>query len=281
MIGFLNINKPTNISSAKIVAQIKNKLHIKKAGHMGTLDPMASGVLPIAIGKACRMFDYLNEKIKYYRATFTFGYETDTLDSYGAITHENGPIPTKMQINEILSSLIGKVSQMPPKYSAKKVNGQRAYDLARQNVDFELKPKEITIFDIKLVEQKQNNFVFDIQCSAGTYIRSICRDMAHMLDTFATMTSLIRTKSGYFELENSILVDNVTENDIISVEKVFSNYPKIFLDDDKSQKIKNGVGIFVNEIFDGNVFVYTNKTLFGVGKIINKTLKILINLYDN
>lgn len=281
MIGFLNINKPSNISSAKVVAQIKNKLHIKKVGHMGTLDPMASGVLPIAIGKACRMFDYLNEKIKYYRATFTFGYETDTLDGYGTITHENGPIPTKMQINKILSSLIGKVSQMPPKYSAKKVNGQRAYDLARQNVDFELKPKEITIFDIKLVEQKQNNFVFDIQCSAGTYIRSICRDMAHMLDTFATMTSLIRTKSGYFKLENSILVDNVTENDIIAVEKVFSNYPKIFLDDDKSQKIKNGVSIFVDEIFDGNVFVYTNKTLFGVGKIINKTLKILTNLYDN
>ena len=193
MIGFVNVNKPSGISSSKVVSICKKIFNTKKIGHMGTLDPLAEGVLPIAIGKATRMFDYFLDKHKEYVAEFTFGMTTDTLDAEGNIIEKCDYIPTKEKIIEILPSLIGVIDQIPPQYSAKKVNGRCAYDLARAGQIVDLKPKRIEIYDIKLLEVKDNKFTFLIECSGGTYIRSIARDIATLVNSKAYMSKLIRT----------------------------------------------------------------------------------------
>ena len=207
MLGFINVYKPSLMTSNAVLAKIKRQYGIKKIGHMGTLDPLAEGVLPIAIGNATRMFDYFLNKQKTYIATFEFGYETDTLDSQGEKIAETNVLPTKDEVLNVLSGFMGKQLQMPPKYSAKNVNGKRAYDLARAGVDFELNPKEIEIFNINLLENNGNTFVFEITCSSGTYIRSIGRDLGYKLNSLATMTKLIRTKSGKsFSLKFQIVI---------------------------------------------------------------------------
>ena len=151
MLGFININKPKDITSSSVVVKIRKKYGIKKVGHMGTLDPLASGVLPIAVGKATRMFDYFQDKFKSYRATFRFGTLTDTLDITGKIVDTNDIIPTKEELNKVLKSFLGKISQIPPIFSAKVVNGVKSYKLARAGVNPELQPKIIEITKIDLL----------------------------------------------------------------------------------------------------------------------------------
>ena len=202
--GVINVYKEPGFTSHDVVAKLRGILKQKKIGHMGTLDPLAEGVLPIAIGKATRMFDYFLEKKKTYIAQFTFGKTTDTLDAEGKITETCDYIPSKKQIVDALPHLIGRITQIPPQYSAKMVNGRCAYDFARIGQTVELKPKEIEIYKIELLHQLSDNvYEFEIECSGGTYIRSIARDMAELLNSKAYMSKLIRTKSGRFEIEKS------------------------------------------------------------------------------
>lgn len=211
--GVIILNKPLGISSNSASNKVKWMLGAKKAGHLGTLDPLATGVLPVALGKATKLFDRFLKKTKTYIATFEFGYETDTLDSEGQVINKNGCIISKDEINSVLDSFKGQISQLPPKYSAKRVGGKRAYDLARAGVEFELTPKDIIIYDIKVLhELKENVFEFEITCSSGTYIRSIARDIAYKLNTYGTMISLIRTKCGIFDIENSVTFEDIQSN---------------------------------------------------------------------
>ena len=204
MTGFINVNKQAGDSSAKEVAKIK-RLSGVSCGHMGTLDPMASGVLPVALGNAARLFDYFLTKQKTYVATFRFGEDYDTLDTTGTLITSGERVPDRNEIEKVIPNLVGEVLQAPPKYSAKNVNGKRGYQLARAGVEFELPPKKVTINCIKLLNQTdENSFSFEIECGGGTYIRSIARDMAEMLGTCAAMSALIRTKSGPFTIENSV-----------------------------------------------------------------------------
>ena len=178
---------------------------------MGTLDPYGTGVLLVGVNKGTKLFDEYLKKTKTYVAVFHFGYETDTLDSEGQIIKENDVKVNSDSINEALKSFIGKQNQMPPQYSAKKVNGQKACDIARNGGSVELKSKEIEIYDIKLIREfADNNFQFEIICSAGTYIRSICRDLAYKLSTYGTMISIIRTKCGVFCIENSCTLEDIS-----------------------------------------------------------------------
>lgn len=276
MLGFINVYKPSLMTSNAVLAKIKRQYGIKKIGHMGTLDPLAEGVLPIAIGNATRMFDYFLNKQKTYIATFEFGYETDTLDSQGEKVAKTNVLPTREEVLNILSDFVGKQLQMPPKYSAKNVNGKRAYDLARAGVDFELNPKEIEIFNIELLENVENVFVFEITCSSGTYIRSIGRDLGYKLNSLATMTKLIRTKSGKFVLENALSLEDVLsgnfEEKLINISQVF-DYAEVSLDDIKTTKLKNGMTInYLAE--DGFIFVVNDQQLIGVGEIKNNKLKL-------
>lgn len=213
--AIINFNKPTGMSSFKAVKTVARVLGVKKAGHMGTLDPYGTGVLLIGVNKGTSMFDEYLKKTKTYVTVFHFGYETDTLDSEGKIIKENEVVVTKESIEKVLDEFIGKQNQMPPQFSAKKINGKKACDVARAGGVVELKPKEIEIYDIKLVRDFDcNNFQFEITCSAGTYIRSICRDLAYRLSTYGTMVSIIRTKCGVFSIKDSCTLDDIKNNKI-------------------------------------------------------------------
>ena len=210
MNGFINVLKPVGATASDMVVCIKHILHEKKIGHLGTLDPGASGVLPVAVGLGTKLFDFLTDKTKKYRAFFTFGKTTDTLDSYGNIVVDNGAIPSANQLQAVLSGFTGEFEQVPPVYSAKSVGGVRAYKLARNGIQVELKPRKINIYNISFIAQKTDDtFVFDITCGGGTYIRSIVRDIADKLNTVGYMSGLIRLQSGCFDIEQAYTLDEI------------------------------------------------------------------------
>lgn len=278
MQGFLNINKPYGVTSAYVVNKIKKNFKLNKVGHLGTLDPLATGVLPIAINKATRLFDYFLTKEKEYVATFAFGYETNTLDSDGEVVDTTNEIPTETEIKNKSKSFIGKYEQMPPNFSAKKVNGKKAYELARAGEEVILKPKLIEVFEFELLEVLLNNtYKFKISCSSGTYIRSLGKDLANSLKSLCTMTALVRTKSGYFDIKESINLDELlTKNtllyDIISIKSVIDLNELIVTYEDFI-KLKNGLTLITNET-DGVYKVLNNDILLGIGEVQNSLLKL-------
>lgn len=283
MNGFISIIKPANMSSALCVALVKKKIKAQfnkqSIGHMGTLDPMAEGVLPMGINQANRLFNYLLDKNKTYVAEFTFGYETDTLDSTGEILSTTENIPTLDEINAVLSEFIGEIQQIPPKYSAKNIDGKRGYELARNGVEFELKPALVTINDIKVLKQiDEKTFEFLIDCKGGTYIRSICRDLANRLSSKATMSALKRTVSGIFDYSNSIPFEDFKNADdiekfIISADLAL-NFDKIILNEKQSKKLLDGVSAGIFSEKDGLYRVYNGENFWGVGEIIDGALKM-------
>lgn len=244
MNGFFNINKPSGISSAKVVSTIKHKFGIKdKIGHMGTLDPLASGVLVVGVGRANRLFDKMKEKHKVYDAVFEFGYQTISLDTEREeLAFSGGPIPSKEQIEEVLPSFVGKQQQTAPIFSAKNVSGKRAYEIARDGGFIEIKPHMIEIYNITLLRQiDATKIEFKIDCSGGTYIRSIARDLAKKLGTFATMLNLKRTQSGQFKIENSVSLDDVVESDLQKIDIALNDMPRLNFDKKTVDTIKNGL----------------------------------------
>lgn len=283
--GIININKSDALTSFKVVSLVKKKLGIKKVGHLGTLDPAGCGVLPIAVNKATKLFDYYLNKRKVYRACFYFGKETDTLDSEGKLICLKEKIVTSDDINAVLSKLIGVLEQMPPKYSAKSINGVRAYDLARSGVEFELKPKTIEVFRFELVKQlKQNLFLFEIECSAGCYIRSLCRDLAYLLDTVAYMPLIIRTKAGEFTIENSVPFETLEASDNITqfitpIEDCL-HYDKIVLNESDAKKVENGLSIKYNLPNNFYLLYDNSENFFALGKAENEILKMEVYFGD-
>jgi len=201
MNGFINVLKPSGATSSDVVVCVKHALREKKVGHLGTLDPGACGVLPVAIGQATKLFNFLTDKVKHYRAFFTFGKTTDTLDSYGEKSAQTGRVPDKSAVLSVLHCFCGELEQIPPIYSAKTVNGVKAYKLARNGVDAELKPRKVTVYEISLLSQvSADTFMLDIRCGAGTYIRSLARDIAAACGTVGYMSGLIRLSSGNFKV---------------------------------------------------------------------------------
>ncbi len=274
--GFVNINKPSGEYSSASVNKLKKLTHTP-CGHMGTLDPLANGVLPVGIGNSTRLFDYFLSKKKTYIAQFYFGVNSDTLDVEGKI-ERGGAIPTKEQIEEVLSSLTGEVMQVPPKYSAKLVNGKRGYDLARAGKDFELQAKKVVIDGIKLLSQdEENKFSFEIECGGGTYIRSIARDMGEKLGTQAIMSKLQRTKSGFFTLdtavEPSLLTEENIDSFIIPTEDVIP-FPVIKI---RNFHIFHGLEVKCNEE-DGLYKIYDGNGFYGVVEVKDGSAKMKIKL---
>ena len=285
MLGFLNIYKPSGITSNAVVQKIKKRFRINKIGHMGTLDPLACGVLPIAIGKATRMFDYSLNKTKRYTAIFDFGYTTDTLDIEGVVTEQNGKIPTKEELQSVSKKLLGNIDQIPPLYSAKCVNGRRAYDLAREGVEFELKPKTITIYQLDLIEQvSDTRYKFDIICSSGTYIRAIARDLAQLCETFGCMSYLERTETGSFSKDNAIKLDELLEEDsceeyLISPLDAFSNFDKFEVNNQIMIDLINGKRHKCLP-FKNPTFILCDNEIIGVAKCNTSELIIDTFLYE-
>ena len=278
MNGFINLYKPSGMSSAYAINKIKKLLGKKvKCGHMGTLDPMASGVLPVGIGKATRLFNLLLDKDKVYTAEFTFGYETDTLDAEGKIIKDGGCIPTINEIKGVLNSLTGIVDQIPPAYSAKNVGGTRSYVLARQGIEVELKPKQVEINSIEVeTTSNKNAYKFTIKCKGGTYIRSICRDIAYALNTYATMTKLTRNKSGCFDLTNSVSAEEINSLQDIEARLIKPEdtvyFEVIELNNKKYSDLINGRFCEVN-LQNGLYKIYYDNVFIGVGEVENNNLK--------
>jgi len=276
--GFLNLYKPKGVSSAYVLNAVKRSIRKEVVGHMGTLDPLASGVLPVAIGKSTRLFDYLLDKEKVYVATFAFGYRTDTLDLEGKIEEESNVIPTFLEVVEQSKKLIGEIMQIPPVYSAKCVNGKRSYELARKGQTVELPPKKVTIKNITVLEQISNTeFKLKIECKGGTYIRSIARDLGVLCGSCATMTALERVQSGIFTIENSVKAEDFVKAEdkqsfLIAPDKVV-DYPIINLNEKEAERLFNGL-YDVFEYPDGTYSVYAPDGFYGVGDLKSGKLKV-------
>lgn len=280
MKGIINLYKPSGITSSTAVGKVRKALGTREVGHMGTLDPAGEGVLIIGVGKATRLFDYFLQKDKVYEAEFAFGYETDTLDGDGVILEETQNIPTLQQITDTLKNFMGELNQLPPKYSAKNVDGKRAYDLARSGIEFELKTSRITVYDFKVLEQtKPNTYKMQIHCSSGTYIRSLCCDLSHSLGSLATMISIKRIRSGKFYVDNSVTIENLNIDSLVSIDDALSDLRRIDLPDECYHDLANGIKQ-AHEQIDGKFRLYCCNELFGIAEVIDGLINIKAYLRD-
>jgi tRNA pseudouridine55 synthase len=215
MFGLLNLCKPTGVTSRDVVNRVQRLVKPHKVGHAGTLDPLASGVLVVCLGPATRLIEYVQRMPKRYLATFLLGRQSDTEDMEGMVVEiPHPPIPTEPEVRAALPSFLGCIQQLPPAYSALKVEGKRAYDLARQGETPDLKPRPIEVHSIDLIEYAYPQLTLDIRCGSGTYVRSLGRDIARALGTEAVMSALTRTEIGPFQVSQALSGDDITPQSI-------------------------------------------------------------------
>ncbi len=289
MNGIICVNKKQNITSFGVCAKLRGILGEKKVGHTGTLDPMAEGVLPVMIGGATRFLNFLPESDKGYRASFILGKTTDTLDITGNVTAEYENNVSESDVSEALKFFKGKIMQTPPMYSAVSVNGKRLYELARQGIEVERKEREIEIKRLELVENINGEYVIDVFCSKGTYIRSLIDDIGRMLGCGAVMTSLVRTSAMGFTLENCTTLDelqqrkneNIGFDDILlPLDQVLSAYDKITISPAQSIRFKNGGSLDLarikKQLIKEEIYrIYNPEGAFlGLGQAVNEELII-------
>ena len=286
--GIINVNKPAGWTSQDVCTKLRHVLHIRKTGHTGTLDPMATGVLPVCVGKATRIIEYYDRDSKSYHASMKLGVTTDTLDITGKVLETSGyQDVSEKAVREAFKAYTGSVEQIPPKYSALKINGKRAYDLAREGKAFEISPRVITIYSntITRMDLESGEIEFDVTCSKGTYIRTICDDIGRTLGCGAAMTALTRTSSGYFRIEDSHTIEEIMEdkdplrNMLIPADVTLEKLGKITLNDNRITAFLNGNSSWSNGFritepssFDGLYRVYGNDTFLGVGAAENGSL---------
>lgn len=280
MDGVLIINKPKGFTSHDVVNILRKALNTKKIGHTGTLDPNATGVLPILIGKATKISKYLIEHNKTYIATISLGEKTDTGDDQGNIIEKdlNFQNISCKQIGDVLKTFIGKQKQIPPIYSAIKINGKKAYEYARKGQTVELEPRNIEIYSIDLIKIENNEITFEVSCSKGTYIRTLCEDIAKKLGTIGYMKELTRTNVNEFKLENAVTIDEIKENSlivkekVINIETIFKDKPELKLNDRKKELFLNGVRLTFEEPND--IYrIYNNNEFIGLGIVQDNLLK--------
>lgn len=250
MNGVIIINKPENFTSFDVVAVVRRLTGQRKIGHTGTLDPNATGVLPILLGNATKAQDIVPNHDKTYTAKFRLGITTDTLDIWGTVLSECGRTATRADILSVLDNFRGEIEQLPPMYSAVKVNGQRLYDLARQGREVERKPRRVTVYSLELVDfdEKTQSGTLGISCSRGTYIRTVIDDMGRLLGTGAVMTALCRTSACGYTLADSITLENARKSaengelaeHIMQTESLFAGYRKITVSDAQAKRFSNG-----------------------------------------
>lgn len=269
--GIIILNKPVGISSHKCVGIVRRALDMKKVGHTGTLDPEASGVLPILAGTATRAAEFLTMEDKRYRATVLLGTKTDTLDMAGEILQTNPVNVTQEEIYAAIEKFTGNIKQIPPMYSAIQINGQRLYNLARQGIDIEREPRDITVFSIDVVSIDLPYIKLDVHCSKGTYIRTLASDIGDALGCGGCISELERTASGVFTLENSITPEQLiefsqkgeVEKAILPLDSFFEQYQPIHLDKKRADRVKNGVPIYYKGKVQGNFYrLYDEEGVF-------------------
>lgn len=274
MNGVINVYKPKGMTSFDVVRQIKKISGTKKAGHTGTLDPEATGVLPVCIGKATKIVDYIMNDFKIYKALLRLGIETETYDREGKIVNTKEVNIEIEKLKSIMYSFIGENLQVPPMYSALKVNGKRLYELARMGVEVERQARKVNIYDIEILDIKLPDVSFIVKCSKGTYIRSLCYDIGLASESLGTMWELERLATGNFHLSNSVNLNDITKENIeeylIPIETAL-NLDSVYFQENCRKALLNGVLVkeegILKEIKENQLYkVYINKDEFiGIG----------------
>ena len=246
--GWINLDKPLGMTSTQAVGKIKKVLNVKKVGHAGTLDPLATGILPIAIGEATKTVSFTQDREKGYEFTITWGEFRDTDDGEGAVIKTSDIRPNEQDILSALPAFIGDIEQVPPKYSAIKIDGARAYDLAREGVEFEIKSRQVSIYSIELVSHDTHTATFAMQCGKGTYVRSLARDLALALGTCGYISMLRRTFVGGFTQDEAITFDKLSEivdnkgalGAVLPIMTALDDIPALPLSDQEASRLRNG-----------------------------------------
>ncbi|MEG1995914.1 MAG: tRNA pseudouridine(55) synthase TruB [Oscillospiraceae bacterium] len=276
MNGILCINKPQEYTSFDVIARLRGMSKTKRIGHAGTLDPMATGVLPIFFGKATKACDILPNHDKEYIAEFKFGIKTNTLDIFGEVISSKKTNVNLLQVQNVLTRFSGEIKQIPPMFSAVQVNGRRLYDMARQGIEIERTPRKAMIYSLELMNFDENlqSGTLRISCGKGTYVRTLCDDIGKALDVDCVMGNLERVKSGNFLLKDcytleqvqELVRENKLEQTLMPIDSIFINYPLITLNEIQSKMFKNGVELDLNRVIykdiDGCHRVYDNNNVF-------------------
>ncbi|HEX2925945.1 MAG TPA: tRNA pseudouridine(55) synthase TruB [Ruminiclostridium sp.] len=297
MDGILNVLKPTGMTSFDVVGYLRRVTGQKKIGHTGTLDPSAVGVLPICLGNATKAIEFMIDKDKVYRAELTLGISTDTQDSSGRVLSSHSADIDDDEISRAVMSFKGIIEQLPPMYSAIKIGGKKLYELARQGQTVERQSRRVNIFDMEIIriwgdtakfeiDGKTEEFpvkkvLFDVHCSKGTYIRTLCQDIGESLGCGGHMSFLVRTRAGKYNLENAMTMEKIgylaeaksLEKYLLPVEKVFEDYNSISLTKEELFKYENGVWFEVdrNTVKNSLYRVYDNNAIFlGIGEVLEK-----------
>ncbi|MBO7179329.1 MAG: tRNA pseudouridine(55) synthase TruB [Clostridia bacterium] len=288
MTGIIPLKKSENMTSFLAVKRVRGIVGEKKCGHTGTLDPMATGVLPVALGGATRFIELLPTHKKAYKATFKLGLKTDTLDIWGTVIEESKNNASLEQILEILPQFKGKIMQTPPMYSALKKDGVRLYELARQGIEVEREERECEIFKLEVEEISGNEFSLFVECSAGTYIRSLIGDIGDCLNTGATMTSLNRTYACGISEEECVTLEelesyrdnNELNKIIVPVDKMLESYPKINVTKAQGVRFRNGGELLRSRIKgetpEGLIRVYSENEFLGLGEVLPESENLTV-----
>ena len=284
MNGIIVLDKPKGKTSHDMVYAMRRLTGVKKVGHTGTLDPMATGVLPVCIGSAAKAADMLTLADKRYIAEFVLGKSTDTQDAQGEVTEERNVSCSEDEVRSAVMSFVGEIEQVPPMYSAVKRNGKKLYELARQGIEIEREPRKINIYSIDILEIDLPRVKIDVSCSKGAYIRTLCADIGEKLGTLAYMSELRRTKSGMFTIEESYTLERLEalfaegklESAVVAVDALFSHLPKIDLNDKQTKSIVNGVRMTYLGLIEGQSYrLYgADGKFLCISKIINGRLTL-------
>lgn len=281
MLGIINLNKPTGKTSHDMVAFVRRLLKMKRIGHAGTLDPCASGVLPILVGKATNLSELLTEKTKTYIASVRLGLETDTYDLTGTVVARCEKRPSPEEIQAVAKAFVGEITQMPPMYSAVKLNGKKLYELARKGISVPRPPRQVRIEQLRCYDFGPEGFQMEVRCSKGTYIRSLCHDLGQSLGTCACMAELVRTQSGPFFLEEACTPDTLAqavaegrlEQLLIPPDAVLKEFPAVRVSPEAAVKIKNGIRMRLDQLSIKNAAVgdrfrlYENDALLCLARV--------------
>ena len=279
MFGFLNVYKPKGKTSHDVVAILRRVTKIKQIGHTGTLDPFAEGVLPICIGKATRLIEYLNDD-KAYIGTVQLGKSTTTYDLEGETVDVSDKTPDIEEIENELNNFRGDIEQLPPIYSAIKVNGKKLYEYARKGEEVEIKPRSVNINELKILNYDQENRILElyIKCSKGTYIRSIAHDLGKNLGCFGHLIKLVRVKAGDFEVENSIKLEDLTDIETVQKHLIYPleklDYQTYELNTKELELVSHGMQIFARTNLQNGIVILTNNNkLIAISEMLNDKIK--------
>lgn len=270
--GILNVNKEKGISSARVVSLVRRALNMKKVGHTGTLDLEASGVLPIVIGKATRVSDYMMTKDKVYETELILGAKTDTLDAAGEIIEKSDKEVTREEFLQAMETFKGEIDQIPPMYSALKVNGKKLYDLAREGIEIERKKRKVNIYDIELLDFAFPKATIRVTCSKGTYIRTLVDDIGEKLGSLAYVNELARVRVGELDIKESIKSQDLLEipkedliNKLYPIDTALKDFDKIILDRKYLENLVNGQIVEVDKNYGKIIRVYAGDDFIGLG----------------